>query len=50
MECSYLCEILHCLLKERLGTQLVELKVDLPDVENIAALDLLCLIFKHCEY
>ena len=52
MECksSYVCEVLHFLLKERYGTPLVKLSLDLVDVDNEASLDLLCALFKHCEY
>ena len=49
MEIGYLCEVLHYLLKERLGTPLVKLSVDLVDKDNEAALDLLCVLFKHCK-
>ena len=49
MECSYVCEVLHFLLRERYGTPLVKLSVDLVDVDNEAALHLLCALFKHCE-
>jgi len=49
MDCSYLCDILHYLLKERFGTPLVKLSVDLVDVDNKATLDLLCALFKHCK-
>ena len=47
MECSYVCEVLHFLLKERHGTPLVKLPVDLVDKDNEASLDLLCALFKH---
>ena len=47
-EYDYL-EILRYLLNERHGTQLVKLSVSQPDVDNEAALDLLCALFKHCE-
>ena len=47
---GYLCEVLHFLLKERHGTPLVKLPVDLVEVDNEASLDLLCALFKHCEY
>ena len=50
MECSYVCEVLHFLLKKRLGTPLVKLSVDLVDVDNEASLNLLCALFKHREY
>jgi len=49
MECSYVCEVLHFLLRERHGTPLVKLPVDLVDKDNEASLDLLCALFKHCE-
>ena len=49
MECGYLFEILHFLLEERLGTRWVKLLLDLQDVENEAALDLLSLLFKRCK-
>ena len=49
MECGYACEVLHFLLKKRIGTQLVKLSVDLVDVDNKASLDLLCALFKHSE-
>jgi len=49
MECSYVCEVLHFLLRERYGTPLVKLPVDIVDVENEASLDLLFALFKHCE-
>ena len=49
IESCYLCEVLHFLLRERLGTPLVKLSVDLVDVDNEAALDLLYALFKHCE-
>ena len=42
-------EVLRYLLKDRFGTQLVKLSVDLADVDNKASLDLLCTLFKHCE-
>jgi len=48
MDCSYLCDVLHYLLKEKFGIPLVKLSVDLVDVDNEAALDLLCALFKHC--
>ena len=50
MECSYVCEVLHFLLKKRHGTPLVKLPVDLVNVDNEASLDLLCALFKHREY
>ena len=50
IECSYVCEVLHFLMKERYGTPLVKLPVDLVDVDNEASLDLLCALFKHREY
>ena len=50
MECGYVCEVLHYLLKKRLGgTSFVELSTILADVDNKAALDLLCALFKHSE-
>ena len=49
MESGYVCEVLHFLLKERLGTPLVKLGVDLVNMDNEASLDLLCALFKHCE-
>ena len=49
MKCSYVCEVLHFLLRERYGTPLVKLPVDVVDVENEASLDLLFALFKHCE-
>ena len=49
MESSYLCEVLHFLLKERLGQPLVKLAVDLVEIDNEPSLDLLCALFKHCE-
>ena len=49
MEYSYLCEILHFLLKERHGTPLLKLTVDIVDLDNEASLDLLCSLFKHCK-
>ena len=49
MESGYLCEVLHFLLKERHGTSLVKLPVDLVEVDNEASLNLLCALFKHCE-
>ena len=49
VESGYLCEVLHYLLKERLGTSLVTLTVDLLDVDQEAALNLLCALFKHCK-
>lgn len=49
MESCYLCEVLHFLLRERYGIPLVKLSIDLVDVENEAALDLLYTLFKHCE-
>ena len=42
-------EVLRYFLKDRFGTQLVKLSVDLADVDNKASLDLLCALFKHCE-
>ena len=36
-------------MEARLGTALVELSVGLADVDNKAALDLLCALFKHRE-
>lgn len=47
VESGYLCEVLHYLLKERLGTSLVTLTVDLLDADQEAALDLLYTLFKH---
>ena len=49
MKSGYLCEILDFLLRERHGTPLVKLPVDLVEVDNEASLDLLCALFKHCE-
>ena len=49
MNCSYVCEVLHFLLKERYGTPLVKLPVDLVDVDNEASLDLLSALFEHCK-
>ena len=49
MESGYLCEILDFLMRERHGTPLVKLPVDLVEVDNEASLDLLCALFKHCE-
>ena len=49
MNCGFICEVLQYLLKDRFGTQLVKLSVDLADVDNKAALDLLCALFKHSE-
>lgn len=49
MECDYICEVLHYLLKDRLGTSLVKLSVDLVDLDSKEALDLLSALFKHCE-
>ena len=49
MECSYVCEVLHFLLRKRHGTPLVKLPVDLVDKDNEASLDLLCALFKHRE-
>ena len=49
MESGYLCEVLHFLLRERHGTPLVKLPIDLVDEDNEAALHLLCALFKHCE-
>ena len=49
MESGYLCEVLHFLLRERLGTPFLKISVDLVDVDNEASLDLLCALFKHCE-
>ena len=49
MECSYVCKVLHFLLRERYGTPLVKLSVDVVDVENEASLDLLFALFKHCK-
>ena len=50
MKSDYLCEVLHFLLKERHGTPLVKLTVDLVEVDNEASLNLLCALFKHCEW
>ena len=49
MECDYTCEVLHYLLKDRFGTSLVKLSVDLVDLDNKASLDLLSALFKHRE-
>ena len=49
MEIGYLCEVLHYLLRERLGTTLVRISVDLVDKDNEASFDLLCALFKHCK-
>ena len=49
MESGYVCEVLDFLLKERHGTPLVKLPVDLVDLDNEASLDLLCALFKHRE-
>lgn len=49
MNCGLICEVLRYLLKERFGTPLVKLSVDLADVDNKAALSLLCALFKHRE-
>ena len=49
MESGYLCEVLHYLLIDRLGTPLVKIPVDLVDVDHEAALDLLYALFKHCK-
>ena len=49
MEIGYLCEALHYLLRERLGTPLVRISVDLVDKDNEASFDLLCALFKHCK-
>ena len=49
MECSYVCEVLHFLLRERYGTSLMKLSIDVLDVENEASLDLLFALFKHCK-
>lgn len=49
MKSGYLCEVLHFLLMERLGTPLVKITVDLVDEDNEASLDLLCALFKHCK-
>ena len=49
MDCDFVCEVLHYLLAERFGTQLIKLSIDLPDVDNMATLDLLCVLFKHRE-
>ena len=49
MESGYLCEVLHYLLINRLGTPLVKIPVDLVDVDHEAALDLLYALFKHCK-
>ena len=46
---GYVCEILHYLLKDRIGTSLVKLSVDLADMDNKAALELLSALFEHCE-
>ena len=50
MKSDYACEVLHFLLRERHGTPLVKLPVDLVDLDNEASLDLLCALFKHSEY
>ena len=50
MESDYACEVLHFLLRERHGTPLVKLPVDLVDKDNEASLVLLCALFKHCKY
>ena len=50
IESCYLCEVLHFLLKKRHGAPLVKLPVDLVDKDNEAALNLLCALFKHCEW
>ena len=49
MESGYLCEVLHYLLKKRLGILLVKTTVDLVDKDNEASLDLMCALFKHCK-
>ena len=49
MESGYLCEVLHYLLKKRLGIPLVKTTVDLVDKDNEASLDLMCALFKHCK-
>ena len=49
MECGYVCEVIRYLLKNRLGTSLVILDVLLSDMDNRAALDLLCALFKQRE-
>ena len=51
MESGCCLEVLHHLLKERCGTlQLVTLTVHQVDADNEATLDLLCALFKHCEF
>lgn len=49
MESGYVCEVLHYFLKDRFGTQLIKLAVDLVDADNEASLELLCALFKHRE-
>ena len=49
MDSSSFFEVLDFLLKERHGTPLVKLTVDLVDVDNEASLDLLCALFKHSK-
>ena len=49
MECSYVCEVLHFLLRERYGAPLVKLSVDLVDKDNEASLNLLCALFNHSK-
>ena len=49
VEIGYLCEVLHYLLNNRIWTSLVKLAVDQLDVNQEAALDLLCALFKHRE-
>ena len=49
MECGHVCEVLHNLLEKIHGTSFVELSTILADVDNMAALDLLCALFKHSE-
>ena len=51
MERGYLCEVLQFLLNsDQYGTPFVKMPVDLVDKDNEASLDLLCALFKHCEY
>ena len=49
MESGYVFEVLHYFLKDRFGTQLITLAVDLVDADNEASLELLCALFKHRE-
>ena len=51
MERGYLCAVLQFLLKsDQYSLPLVTLPVHLVDKDNEASLDLLCALFKHCEY